>query len=237
MATRPTPTQLLDSHLDNIGIALRKTKPTVFDDFPAVRRYEAEIKDLPIEHLYRFDSTGMPIAHFVGNGSSVETDLIDRDLEAIAENLRPYYRKFFAPTAVETHNHPTAYHPAFANTPPADRYSPLSLGDYKGALQEGTPLRAVNAEYQGGKVFEFNPGIATYEGVRPIVHGNPKGFHRNLEDFERAMQNQTYYQMDEWGDEYPITMTEFNKPTIKTYNLPQEVDRPIMVTDSFRFKR
>lgn len=242
-----TPLSLLNKHLgsDDVGIALRKTKPTSYNDFPAVRRYENVIKDLPVEHIYHFDSTGMPIGHNIGEQRRVNADWQDNDRVYKSERERLFYSQFDAPRAFVTHNHPTNSIESYHRNPVGQRYSPLSLADYKVALQDGIGIRAVNAEYNSGNqhphgtVYEFNPGIANYEGVRPIVKSLPEGFTKNLPEFERHLQNQNYYVTDEWGDEYQVVMKDHNKPTIRAYALPSptSIKSPTMWGDNFRIKR
>lgn len=128
--------QLLNRHLgasDNAGIALRQVKPFTPDDFPAVRKYEQVIKDLPVEHAYAFDSTGMPIGHSMGSETAVASVPIDRTVDG-------------APVSVVTHNHPAHL----------DQVVGLSDGDIKHSVVSGVPIRGVIPK--ANRVDEFRPG-------------------------------------------------------------------------------
>lgn len=230
------PIDLLDKHLDNIAVRLRPTKPFTPNDFPAVKQIEWAIKDKPVEYKYHFDSTGMPIGYAVGDVNSVDGEFFDEAREGLSNQARAFYRSFDAPRSFGTHNHPTGYIADYRDTPVGERYSPLSLADYRNALEDGVGIRAVNSEYNGGQVYDFQPGAATVEGVREIVRSQPNGFHRDIPAFESAMQQGKYWQPDEYGDEYPVQLNEFNKPTIKTYSLTEPIDTPMMMSDSFRFR-
>jgi hypothetical protein len=121
--------QLLNQHLDNVAIALRNKKPFTPNELPAVRRYEQVIKDLPVEHGYVFDSTGMPIHHSVGTKTGVVI-------------VPPRTEGFDAPAAVVTHNHPGGY-------------PSLSGGDLDVAARHGLPIRATLSQVNA--VHEWTP--------------------------------------------------------------------------------
>lgn len=100
--------QLLDQHLDNVAIRLRNPKPFTPNDFPAVQRIEQAIRNKPLEEAWYFDSTGMPLERYQGDATSVSGMFQDQDLYnmGLDSKGREFYRKFSAPVAVKTHNHP-----------------------------------------------------------------------------------------------------------------------------------
>ena len=233
------PNQLLNQHLDNVAVNLRRVKPFTPNDFPAVKRIEQEIRDLPIEHGWGFDSTGMPIAHDAGQVNIVEPINFRR---ALSDSFELDDGSVFdAPVGVFTHNHP-------------NKITPLSTGDLEMAAGFRLPVRAVATDgvlYRNdGQVTEFNPGSAEKGKLFQAIEENI--FNRTAQDMDSYGVDRGRQHVDHQGVVNAIEREDFQRrkrgeagysqlPTYEIHDMePYAVaaaNFPTMASDSFAIRR
>lgn len=221
------PNQLLNQHLDNVAVRLRNPKPFTPNDFPAVKRIEQEIRDLPIEHGYGFDSTGMPISHDIGVENSV-------DPENLRAALRETYELdegtvFSAPVALYTHNHPS-------------KITPLSKADLEQASGHRIPIRAVASKgvlYRNdGQVTEFSPGSAEKYKLFEAIENNSIPTHYQHIDHEgvvNAIEREDYQRRKKGLPGYSQLAT-YEIHDMEPY-AAAAANFPTMASDSFAIRR
>jgi|SanBayMetagenome_1026888.scaffolds.fasta_scaffold11835_2 hypothetical protein len=228
--------ELINSALqdsESIGIRLKLTKPFTPNDFPAVQIIENAIKDLPVEHHWYFDSSGMPYRHDVGNEKGVLPLFEDPELRNLPSyKHKEFYSKFWSPVAFGTHNHPTSNNPEYNIYPVGQRYAPLSAGDYLASAYEGLPIRAINSEYGGGVVYQFNPGYATDNTLEGLFAKQPFLPMQSQSTINRELQSQDYKNF--LGKS--VNKAGLEKPSMVEYKMPDYVESGYRPVDSFTLK-